>query len=132
MYNYVRLIISFLIFIIIYFFIKKKWGQVSKKRITGVILFSVICLILMKVIPVENLFVTYKSPEDVFSYLENGEIEEIIEGDESCLVVYSQRANKIASQLVPKSIDGYALPGIFSKKYVKQKFLKTEVITFFN
>lgn len=115
MYDFIRAVISVIILISAYFllkiirkkFLKKKImkNEKSRRLLTGsrekavrkhfagkillvLFLYSIILLILV-CIPFENLFVNFSSPQDVFNYTKQGEIDKIIYGENSCMIYYS-------------------------------------------
>lgn len=114
MYDFIRAVISVIILISAYFllkiirkkFLKKKImkNEKSRRLLTGsrekavrkhfagkillvLFLYSIILFILV-CIPFENLFVNFSSPQDVFNYTKQGEIDKIIYGENSCMIYY--------------------------------------------
>ena len=63
--------------------------------------------------PVENLFVNFESPERVFHYTNFGEIDEIIYGHDSCLVVYAKENSTCSHYIIPRTAKGYKIPNFF-------------------
>ena len=69
----------------------------------------VLCVVLVSVsgmFPVENLFITYQSPERAFHYFQSGKIKEIIDGQESCLVIYNDGNSTYGYNIIPKTERG--------------------------
>lgn len=65
---------------------------VSGARRIAAVLGAALCLLAMTVsamFPAENLVMSFRSPEDVFSYMESGEVLDVLEGDASCAVIYA-------------------------------------------
>lgn len=86
------------------------------------IVVSTVAVSLTAMYPVENLFITYPSPESVFHYTNTGHIEAILAGDNSCLVVYSKDAETFGNYVIPKSADGYKIPTYRATKKVFGRF----------
>lgn len=115
MYDFIRLVISIIILITAYFvfkIIRKKFpkkkiinNKKSRRLITGtkekivrkhfaakillVLFFYSFIAFILWCIPFENLFINFSSPEDVFKYTKQGEIDKIIYGENSCMIYYS-------------------------------------------
>lgn len=102
--------------------ILKKRKAKSKIRITiiSIILYMVLCS-LSFLLPIENLFINFKSPEDVFRYYQTGEIDDVIYGVNSSMVIYSKGENSGGHFIVPKTEKGYKIPSLFSVKRTSQK-----------
>jgi hypothetical protein len=64
-------------------------------------------------VPFENLFITFSSPESAFKYKINKDINAIIEGNDSTFIIYSNDgANSF--EAFPKSKNGWKLGTAFS------------------
>lgn len=72
--------------------------------------------------PLENLIINFKSPESVFNYTRTGKIDDIVYGEESCMVIYSKGNNTGGHFIIPKTEKGYKIPSYFSIKKVSDKF----------
>ena len=84
-------------------------SRIRRRRIAAV-LRAALCLLAMTVsamFPAENLVMSFRSPEDVFSYMESGEVLDVLEGRHMA-------GNLIAA----KAADGYHLPGYFSARRI--------------
>ena len=62
------------------------------------------------IFPVENLFVHFDSAERVFSYVGKGDVQAILNGNDSCMVVYSQQGKLDGQLLLPKEGNRYLVP----------------------
>jgi hypothetical protein len=105
---------------------------VRKKLIT--ILTVVLCLLLTSVsgmFPVENLFINFKSPVSVFNYTNTGKIDEIIYGQESCMVIYT-KDNAKGHYIVPKAEKGYKIPSYFGTRKISHKFDESGLFDVYN
>ena len=85
----------------------------------------VLCMAVVSVtalFPVENLFIHSRSPESIFHYAGSGNIDEIIYGQESCLIVYSKGNSTGGHYIIPKTENGYKIPNYFTTKRISHKF----------
>lgn len=122
LFNIIRVVLL-LILLICAVMVIKKIKYKHKKMV--LILISVLCITLVTVsgmFPLENLFINFKSPESVFKYAEIGAIYEIIEGNDSSLVIYSDSSGSYSHYIVPKTTDGYKIPNYFYERNVLHKF----------
>lgn len=114
--------------------IKIRASKIVKKKLVT-ILTVVLCMILLSVsamFPVENLFINFKSPESVFNYAKSGKIDEIIRGQESCMVIYSKGNSTGGHYIIPKTKKGYKVPSCFATKKVSHKFDKIGIFDVYN
>lgn len=72
--------------------------------------------------PVENLFFSFKSPDKVLNYYQGGKVEDILNGNDSSMIIYSDRNSVVSHFIVPKSEKGYKIPSLFSVKKISYKF----------
>ncbi|MDR2600824.1 MAG: hypothetical protein LBC73_11190 [Oscillospiraceae bacterium] len=118
MYAIVRLIFWALIFVVVNYLVVYKSNIVNKK-IFMVSIF-ILCAILASasaIIPVENLFVTFDTPEDVAKYYARGEIIGSVDGKESTLLILFNSQESSGSHIViPRTQNGYKIPSIFTVK----------------
>ena len=95
-------------------------SRIRRRRIAAV-LGAALCLLAVTVsamFPVENLVMSFRSPEDVFSYMESGEVLDVLEGDASCAVIYADGRHMAGNLIAAKAADGYHLPGYFSARRI--------------
>lgn len=157
MYDFIRLVISIIILITAYFVfktIRKKFpkkkiinNKKSRRLITGtkekivrkhfaakillVLFFYSFIAFILWCIPFENLFINFSSPEDVFKYTKQGEIERIIYGENSCMIIYNND-NSQQTLFVRKDGDGYKIVTYmqYSKEYlVSKNYCSTHIYT---
>ena len=88
---------------------KSRIGRKKLASFLAVVLFAAV-ISLSAMFPVENLFVNFESPERVFHYTTSGEIDEIIYGQDSCLVVYAKENNTCGHYMIPRMAKGYKIP----------------------
>lgn len=101
----------------------------NSKNTNNILVFAVfLCMILISVsgmFPVENLFINFKTPESVFEYASYGEINDIVYGNNSCMVVCSKGGNNIGQYIIPKKEEVYKISGYFDTKKAFHKFDKS-------
>ncbi|MFR8011644.1 MAG: hypothetical protein ACLU8W_07800 [Clostridia bacterium] len=110
---------------------KSKYRRKKLLSIASVVL----CAVLVSVsgmFPVENLFITYQSPERAFHYFQSEKIKEIIDGQESCLVIYNDGNSTYGYNIIPKTERGYKIPSYFEMEKVSHKFDKQAALDIYN
>ena len=86
---------------------KSKW--VHKKWMT--ILSAILVLVLWSVstmFPPENLFLTFPTARSAYYYMNMDHITDVLEGDESCLIL-SIKGSTTGMEFLPKKSSGYQL-----------------------
>lgn len=105
---------------------KIRAAKIVRKKLVSLLMVA-LCLILVSVsgmYPVENLFINFKSPESVFNYTNFGEVNDILYGKESCMVIYTNQNSSGGHYIIPKTEKGYKIPNYFAAKKVSNKFDK--------
>ena len=72
------------------------------------------------------------STERAFHYFQSGKIKEIIDGQESCLVIYNDGNSTYGYNIIPKTERGYKIPSYFEMKKVSHKFDKQAALDIYN
>lgn len=62
--------------------------------------------------------------ESVFNYANFGEVNDILYGKESCMVIYTNQNSSGGHYIIPKTEKGYKIPNYFATKKVSNKFDK--------
>ena len=122
LFNLIRVLLFLLLSAFIVFIIRRSKIK-HKKRLS--VLAIVSCMLLISasgMFPVENLFVSFESPESVVKYAYFGKVEEAIYGQDSCMIVCSQGNRTYNRYIVPKSDKGYKIPNVFNAKKISHKF----------
>lgn len=95
-------------------------SRVVRKR--ALMITSIVLLILLvsltAMFPVENLFLRFDTPEDVFHYTSTGDIYGRVDGESSSMILYATSPNTISEYIVPKTDTGYVIPTYLSNKTV--------------
>lgn len=63
-----------------------------------------------------NLITDFKTPQSIFKFNHTEEIVDVVEGDESCMVVFRKDKNSYGQDYYLKSGDEYKSPYIFQQK----------------
>lgn len=133
LYGIFRIVFWGIIFAVVFFWTIKKSKIVRKKL--AVILTLVVCMALGSVsalFPVENLFVNFKSPTNVLNYYQTGKADDVINGNDSSMIIFSSGNSPGGHFIVPKSTKGYKIPSLFSVKKVSHKFDKSGLFDVYN
>lgn len=117
-----RMILLILILVVLYMFFHKVARRGTKASVILGTIFSIVITTAVSMFPIENLVTDFSSPESAFKYFCAGEIEEIIYGNDSCLVVYSDSQGMYKDCVFLKSGADYKLPSYFSRSRVAHVF----------
>ena len=138
LYALFRIIFWAIVFLTVYSFCIRTKRVVNKRRFG--VLTLVLCAVLCSVtglIPVENLIISFESPEDVLRYSRTGivgDIEYIAHGNDSSILIYSTADTQSIRGhfIVPRSSSGYKIPTPFSVRRVMQSYGSSTSIRVFN
>lgn len=122
MFTIIRIILLVIVSVCSVWIIKKSKCKFKKVFSTLTVVFCIILVSISSMFPVENLFLSYQSPEKVFNYVKSGQIYKIIDGRESSLVIYYTGNSTYGFYIIPKTSDGYKIPNYFTQKKVSHKF----------
>ena len=122
MFTIIRIILLVIVSVCSVWIIKKSKCKFKKVFSTLTVVFYIILVSISSMFPVENLFLSYQSPEKVFNYVKSGQIYKIIDGRESSLVIYYTGNSTYGFYIIPKTSDGYKIPNYFTQKKVSHKF----------
>ena len=103
-------IIIYIVFMMLLIKDLKKKNKAMKKWMYLVPFFIIasIGFPITTVIPVENFFITFKTPQDVFYYTTGGTITGVVEGKDSCLIIYNKQ-NTYYKTFALKGNGGYKI-----------------------
>lgn len=103
-------------------FLFRKWKKWRKASL-GLCIATALTLVLFN-LPIENLILSFEKPEEAFRYISSAEIDSVLCGKESAMILYSQK-NRPASQMIfPMKNGKYKLPDSSGLKCVGSSFLK--------
>ncbi len=97
----------------------KKWKKVS----LGLCVATALTLLLFN-LPIENLLLSFEKPEEAFHYMNSAEIDDVLCGKESAMILYSQKSGPASQMIFPMKNGRYKLPDAFSLRCVNSSFLK--------
>ena len=121
LYGILRIIIISVLFIIFIVVQKRCRKALKKNRILIYILITMVLGALLFLIPFENAFFNFSSPQAVFKYEFSGNIEAIVEGDKSTMIIYSKN-NTYSSTIIPKNQNGWKLGTALTYKIIATKY----------
>ena len=131
MFGYIRLAIGIIIFAFLFWLIMK--SKIVRKRkfyvFSGIVAFGVV--VALSFLPIENLFITFDSPQAVYRYMSNEKLNDeiVVEGENCDLLINSISSSTSEKKreifFVPKTSDGYKLYRPFAsslKVYIEDGF----------
>lgn len=125
LYYVIRLILSLLIMITALVLIRKK-PERRKQSIIKSVVIGLVAYILMCSCKIELYLVSFDSPAAAFNYYNRGQIVDVVEGKQSCMLIYTKgRKNQFTTIFFAKSEHGYRLPGAITAKTVDSVMDKT-------
>lgn len=114
LYVVIRILIAVLLIAVI-LLINKKRPFIKKHSTLAIIIIACFSLsAVLHLIPFENAFVSFETPEEAANYYSNSDIENIIYGDSSCLILYKSETN--ARQILTKEENGWKIHTGFENK----------------
>ena len=125
------IIVRFFFFAILFIVFFKTFKR-HLKKIT-VIVSIIVTLILFSfsyLVPFENLFFNFSSPQDVFRYQLMGKPISIVEGKDSALILYINNGT-ISQSIIPKTKNGWKIGTYFSYEGVLTKDWKYNTIVIY-
>jgi hypothetical protein len=120
MYTIIRLVIWGVIFVICFVLVKK--SKIKHKRCLYLVslLITIILGTITCMIPFENMFLTFSSPEAAFGYVHSGIVDLTVDGRNTAMVI-AKKSNNHVYAIVPKSNDGWKLGiGLDTRRIVRQ------------
>ena len=112
MFHFVRIIIGFLFLLGLCVFISK-FSKITHKRISFMVsvILSVLLVTVLSFAPVENLFITFDSPQKAYNYRHAWEatVETVVPGEQCDLVVGIRKDDAYVIELLPKTDEGWKI-----------------------
>ena len=121
MFGFVRLLLALLVFAVAFIFIRK--SGIKRKRAVTLVLActAVITVSLSMLVPFENAFVTFQTPESAFQYINmKTKVKLTVDGKNSSLVV-GEKGNVNQYLIIPKAADGWKLGRGADTKIIKSE-----------
>ncbi len=106
------------IFFFLYVLINR-WEKIEKKKVwsVGALILCTLIAVVLNFVPVENLFVTFDSPHEAYSYSNKGNIVLVVEGEETTKVI-AMKKDAFIHSIFPKTEKGWKLASPFSVKEI--------------
>lgn len=122
---WIYLLLFALLFLVVHIIFKLIFRDWKKRKIVlfglciaAVITFFLFCL------PIENVLLSFDKPEEAFRYISFAEIDDVLYGKESAMILYSQKNGPASQMIMPMKNGKYKLPDSFDLKCVDSSFLK--------
>ena len=131
LYGLIRFILILFILILIFCMLKKR-KIIQNKNVSALICVVGLIFGIVFMFPIENLFINFKTPQDIFWYTHFGKIEDILYGDDSCMIVYSKGNNAYSRAIIPKSENGYQIPSFFTTNVVTKLLDENGIFEVYN
>ena len=130
-------LINTLIIILLVFITALIVNKITKTKKLKILLFIVIILSLTIITSLSttsliNHFSNFKTPENAFNFTHSEKIVDIIQGDESCMIIYKTDDNVLSWDFVLKSENKYKIPYDFTSKQVLQSLSKKGNFSIYN
>jgi hypothetical protein len=112
-------IITILLFSVSTFYANKKIRKKGIRFVVSVMLFFISAIVVSYgCTAFINLVTDFKTPQSIFKFNHTEEIVDVVEGDESCMVVFRKDKDSYGLDYYLKSGDEYKSPYIFPTKKV--------------
>lgn len=108
MYGAIRIIFWSVIFGI-YILVMKKIKKIGKKNVIIAAVITVLLCTLSGILPIENYFFTFSTPEKAFNYINSEKVALVVEGKESTLVIGEDKKADYVYLVLPKCVNGWKL-----------------------
>mgnify|MGYP000071540726 FL=1 len=120
LYGLIRIIFFGGIFVLIYLKIKNSNFNYKRRWCVIALVATLIATTFSALIPIENVFITFSSPEAAFSYMQQGDVKLAVQGKESTFVIAEKNKTDIYS-ILPKTNKGWKLGTGFVFKKILHK-----------
>ena len=111
MYQFVRIVLFMVLSLCPLIFILRHYPHNRKAKTLGiaVVFAAAVITLISAAYPIENLFVSFQTPEDAFEYRTHLTAEHVIYGQDSSMV-FGRKANEpLAEFVIPRSESGWKL-----------------------
>lgn len=110
-YLLIRLILTIVVGLILFMILKRKKFRFTFKRIVFLVLGIFGIYYIFMFIRFENMFMNFPSPEAAWHYESGsvGELQKVIDGEDSSLVIYKSDKGVYSFTIYPKSANGWKL-----------------------
>ena len=128
MFGLIRTFFWCIVFCISLYIIKQK--KILNKK-WQLVLFFISILTLWTVsglLPVENVFITFSSPQKAYKYVNSEEVQLVVQGEDTAFVVGKESSRNYVCLIVPKSDSGWKIGRGLDTKLVEQKIVDGIVV----
>lgn len=122
MFSIIRVIFFIIIFLIGLFILKKSSFIHKKKFRVALIAIFVILTTILSLFPIENVFVTFSTPEAAFEYFHSCPAIFTVNGEKTDLVI-GEKDSAYVYRIIPKSNKGWKIGNSFDTKMKFQKIV---------
>lgn len=120
MYSLFRIIIFIILFVLCILLYKTKSRNINKNAIIIIGVINITLCTISFLIPIENLFLKFESPEKVFKYQYNSKLIDVIEGENSGMILY-HKDDTYSFTIIPKVENSWKLGTINDYKEIANK-----------
>lgn len=120
LFEIIRVIFGVILFIVCYSIIKASKIQYKRRSYLISLICAILIIVFSNLLPIENAFITFSTPESAFSYVNTGNIKLVIDGSQTDFVVAEKGDAKIYS-IIPKTENGWKLGMGKDTKKINQK-----------
>ncbi len=121
MFGVVRLVFWVgLLFVGLFVMNKSKLSH-KKQYVIAIGIIIIVLWVLSNLIPIENFFVTFSSPEDAFNYVNSEDVKLVIQGKNSDFVIGERDSTNFVYMIIPKNENGWKIGRGLDTKLRMQK-----------
>ncbi len=128
LYHLIRIAIGCIFLFLMCFIIRRLRLNKSKRLYALSAVLSVLLVSILYITPIENAFVTFRSPENAYFYNHTEEIQKIISGEQSDLIVSGENADRQIA-IIPKADNGWKIGVGLDVRIRAQSSIKGIVVT---
>lgn len=120
MYSAIRILIFIVFSVGLLGVIRMRLGSLCKKHILCVIALSIVLCSVAQLIPIENCWMQFETPEQAFQYICTNQIIDVTHAAQSCMISYSTGRNTY-SHIFLRSEDGqYKITNMYAARRVSE------------
>lgn len=129
MFGLIRIGIGCIFFAVAVLTIKRSKTVHKRKKYIISAIVAIVLMTTLAFVPVENLFITFNSPEAVYNYVNfgNSSVKLVVDGNESDLVI-GEKADSDIYLIVPKNADGWKIGIPLNTKMITKKVFDDIII----
>ena len=109
LYGVLRILFFVVIFILVIILTRSLKYNKKRNIIILTSIFSIVFCTLSYLFPIENIFINFKNPKEIFNYTNIGDLEDVVCGNKSCIIISSSKKYSYSYTFVLKSKKGYKI-----------------------